>query len=140
MKQERKNVGWMLTVSFLASSSCVRADDYKFAEKHPDGTTDIRAPFVHIDVRHKTHGTRNISVDAPWTHVNSPAEGDNVQVSAPFTKVNPKGQGNVHVSAPFTKVTKQPDGSVHASAPFTEVNKPTTKETVHAVTPPANGH
>jgi hypothetical protein len=135
MKQERKNLWWLLTFSLLASLSYGSANAYEFVEKDSHGTTHIRAPFVHVDVHHKANGEKNVSVDAPFTHVRHPAGGNRVQVRAPFTKINPQGEPNVHVRAPFTKVMKQPDGSLHARAPVTNVNKPKAMENVKVVAP-----
>lgn len=138
MRYRRKNITLGLAISVLAISSYTWADAHNFVEKDDNGTTEIRAPFVQINVHRKAYGTRNVSVDAPLTHVRSLPGANNVQVSAPFTKVNPKEAGNVHVSAPFTKVTKQPDGSVHTTAPFTDVNKSQAKENIRVLAPPAN--
>lgn len=135
MKCGQKYIRWLFIFSLLASLSYASADAFKFVEKDSDGTTHVRAPFVHVDIHHKADGTKNVSVDAPFTHVRHPGGGNNVQVSAPFTKINPRSEKNVHVATPFVKVMKQPESFVHASAPFTKANKPSTKETVHVAAP-----
>ncbi len=94
----------------------------KFVETDPDGTKHIRAPFVHVDVRHNYDGTKNVNVKAPFVKVHHPPGTDNAQVTAPFTKVKRNEDGSPKVSAPFTKVNRADDGSTKVRAPLTKVD------------------
>ncbi len=110
-----------IAVAAVVYQCAVPAEAFKFLEKDPDGTTHINAPFVHVDVHHNADGQKDVSVDAPFTHVRNPAGGDNLQMSAPFTGLHTNPDGTRSVNAPFTKVRPTNHGRTQVSAPFTKV-------------------
>jgi hypothetical protein len=97
-----------------------------------NGQPDVRvnAPFVHVT----KSGGKAVSVDAPFTKIGdqdvasqansgSRHRKDNVRIKAPFVDVDTAGgaASNVNVHAPFAKVNSSPGGGTQVQAPFTNI-------------------
>jgi len=122
---ENKQVLKFLCATLLMTSGG-KALAFKFVEKDPDGTTHIRAPFVHVDVSPQDEAGSHVKVKAPFTHVyNRPQYYGSPSVKAPFTKVQAdEVTGAPRVDAPFTKVRHdQVTGAPKVDAPFTKVRE-----------------
>lgn len=87
--------------------------------------THINVPFVNLDIHHKADGSHHVEVNAPFAHVDKPADTSQTTVTAPFTHVSDPQGGDVKVKAPFTHVYAPADNSpTQVKAPFTKVNQP----------------
>lgn len=82
----------LVALSALAalSSTTGPALAYKWVTYDEDGTKHIHAPFVNVAVKKHADGTKDVDVQAPFTNVHNPAGGDNAEVHAPFTDIEPR--------------------------------------------------